>query len=212
MNKKIIVFLILLLPISTTCAAIQTVESVDAKSVIGYSSSSVVENGLRIKIGSYYDVRAFLEYDISGLVLEEGETVTLDIVNMSNGDGEGEIGVIDIYSYYGDGSVTVDDFDAGTYYKSFDALGVWTVTYGDGWTSSEYLVNESIDVTGIILDAIANGQSYIGFRLSTLTSDRYTLSYTPTLTIVPEPMTMLLLGLGGMMIRRKKQKLISNIE
>lgn len=179
----------------------------DAKCVRVDTEDSYLLNSLFIKKGGTMEDRAFLEYDISGLSLAAGDVVTLEIVDMIALDHEDPVGVVDVYSYYGDGEITADDFDAGgdEAYYSFYAPGEYAeIEIGEGIIMTGYFESESIDVTSIILDAIANGQQYVGFRLSTLTADRYTLSYVPTLNIVPEPCTLVLLGLGGLLLRKSK--------
>ena len=199
-------YAIMLIVVSLANASIITIEATDSAGVRTINGLYGVLDGLVIKIGSNYEDQTFLEYDISGLSLTADDIVTLDIVGLRNFDYDDPAGVVDVYSYYGDGEVTVDDFDAGTYLRSFEAAGEmvpidlgWMITY-------DYYTDISIDVTALILDAINAGESYIGFRLSTLTSDRYDLGANllpiPVLTIVPEPGTMVLLGLGGLVLRR----------
>jgi len=63
----------------------------------------------------------------------------------------------------------------------------------------------SIEVTSVVQTAIASGDQFIGFRLSTETDDMFFMGYSigvpdPVLTVVPEPATFLLLGLGSLVL------------
>ena len=192
-----------------------TINAVDLDCFRGENENLYESSTLLISYGVWenwvFDDRVFLEYDISGLSLAAGDTVTLDIVDMVVSDPGGSVGVVDVYSYYGDGEIGVDDFDAGgnDAFYSFYAPGEYAEREILGEIVTGYLESESIVVTDIILDAIADNQQYVGFRLSTLTSDRYALGVNllpvPVLTVVPEPCTLALLGLGGLLIKRKRK-------
>jgi hypothetical protein len=95
-----------------------------------------------------------------------------------------------VFTFAGTGTVTPDLFNAGTLFTSFatDQVGLDTV---------------AVDVTAAVDVAIAAGDAFLGFRLSTATSDRYLLGppYTPAgptldVSAVPAPPALVLLGLG----------------
>jgi hypothetical protein len=81
-------------------------------------------------------------------------------------DPGGPPGIIDVFTYSGDGMITADEFFAGTLFTSFSNNGSGTV---------------SVDVTEAVR---ASESNFLGFRLSTTTSDRYDLG---SIAGLPEP-------------------------
>jgi len=112
---------------------------------------------------------------------------------------------IDVFTYTGDGLLSLDDFNAGSFFTSFEY-------------SLEPFIN--LDVTDFIKDSYANGDDFAGFNFqfaipSTIPMDGPYLSFNSleippaadlTITPIPEPASMLLLGLGGLLIRGKKEE------
>jgi hypothetical protein len=101
-----------------------------------------------------------------------------------------------VYSYFGNGIITVDEHAAGTFFTSFNL------------NTSQLL---RIDVTSLVQNAINANQQYVGFRLSTPGGpDRYAtgpasgLPY-PLLNVVPEPssIALLLTGVTALFGRRR---------
>jgi hypothetical protein len=99
-----------------------------------------------------------------------------------------------MFTFAGTGTVTPDLFNAGTLFTSVgtDQAGLDTV---------------AVDVTAAVEAAVAAGDAFLGFRLSTATSDRYLLGppYTPagpTLQVgaVPAPSSVALVGIGALVL------------
>jgi hypothetical protein len=139
--------------------------------------------------------RTVLEFDVSSLSGTPLELVTLDL-GMENGWPGPPDGIIDVFTFTGDGIVTADEFFAG------GPAPFMSVVVGD----VDGIVK--FDVTSAVQTAVMAGDRFIGFRLSTETLDNYFLGGIvqlpePVLTVVPEPVTLLLLGLGGILLRRK---------
>jgi hypothetical protein len=107
--------------------------------------------------------RTVLEFDISELGGIEQAILVLPLRNLNSG---GPIGIIDVFTHSGDGTITADEFFAGTLFTSF-------ANNGDG--------TASVDVTEAVQ---ASESNFLGFRLSTTTSDRYDLG---SLAGLPEP-------------------------
>lgn len=102
--------------------------------------------------------RTVLEYDVGQLDLEQIDSVKL-IIEAGNIDEGGEPGFIDVFTFNGDGIVSQNDFFAGSFFTTFEA--------------SNYLNIVSVDVTDLVTNTIAMGNPFLGFRLSTTTTDRY---------------------------------------
>jgi hypothetical protein len=132
-------------------------------------------------------------------------TIPLTTLDLSFGNldyPEPPDGIIDVFVYVGDGIITTDDFYAGgsTPFTSF--VGENDPEYGYGYIS--------IDVTSAVQDILTASEQFIGFRLSTETDDRFDLGSSigvpdPVMTVVPEPGTVFLLGLGGLVLIRKRK-------
>lgn len=143
--------------------------------------------------------RAILEYDVSGLD-ESVLLVTLDI-SFGNLDYPGlPDGIIDVFTFTGDGVVTASDFYAGGSAPFMSFVGENGPEYG-------YV---SIDVTSAVHDVLAGGGQYIGFRLSTGTTDRFDIGEAidvpnPILTVIPEPATLVIFAIGGLLLRRSRR-------
>jgi Bacterial Ig-like domain (group 2) len=108
--------------------------------------------------------RTVLEFDIGELGGIEQAILELPLRNIDSG---GPPGIIDVFTYSGDGIITADEFFAGTLlFTSFSNNGSGTV---------------SVDVTEAVQ---ASESNFLGFRLSTTTSDRYDLG---SIAELPEP-------------------------
>jgi hypothetical protein len=152
-----------------------------------------------LSINQSIEDRTVIEFDLRGLSAGVAAAeLDLELRNLGPVPG-----AIDVFTFAGTGTVTPDLFNAGTLFTSFgtDQVGLESV---------------AVDVTAAVQAAVAAGDSFLGFRLSTTTSDRYFLGppYTPAgpaldVTAVPEPSSLTLAGLGalGLLIyswRRRK--------
>jgi hypothetical protein len=147
--------------------------------------------------------RTVTEFDI-GALSGAIPSATLDLP-LKNID-PGVVGTIDVFTFSGNGIVTPDLFSEGTYFTSF--------------TNSQSSF-EHVDVTSAVQSAVDAGVRFLGFRLSTMTSDRYFLGAIaglpgPTLSVVPEPSSFILTGigllglLGSIRIWEKKGRLLAD--
>ncbi len=179
----------------------------DARRIYNKDESIVlVLDALSVAKYSSYENRSFLEFDVSGLS-ESIPYCTLDLSYGKFFDGAHYIppseSIIDVFAYTGNGVIAVDDFSAGGLQPFTSFIGENNPGIGYGYIS--------IDVTSIIQEAIAIEQQFVGFRLSTETEATFDLGWgigvpDPVLTIIPEPATVLLLGLGGLTLRKRRKK------
>ena len=145
-------------------------------------------NFLAIKNDSLLEDRTVIEFDVSTLSGTVPMT-TLDL-HLRELDEGGPVGIIDVFTFFGDGVIAPDDFFAGTFFTSFPA--------------NEHLQLVHVDVTAAAQASVDAGQEFIGFRLSTITEDRYDFGPTfpggipPTLTVttVAEPASLTVLSIA----------------
>lgn len=171
------------------------IDPADARGIRLYQGELYMLNGLSIHNGVAIHDRTAIEFDISTLPAAIA-LATLDL-GIQNQDPGGPVGVIDVFTYEGDGVIAPEEFYAGDWTLSFPHNGPPGVV--------------SVDVTSIIQDAVDVGQTYVGFRLSTETNDRYFLGAIvglpdPVLTVIPEPAvaTMLAIGSVSLLFRRRR--------
>ena len=122
-----------------------------------------------------------------------GATLNLGMTNIDPGD---PAGTLDVFAFAGDGSVSEDEWDAGSVIHSFSGI--------EGGRSTQ-----TVEISDLLASAVANGDAYLSFNLRTVDTDRYSLNDTidgvtrsisdPTfIDVVPEPSMLpsFILGAG----------------
>jgi hypothetical protein len=143
-----------------------------------------------LSINQSIEDRTVLEFDLRGLAPGVASAVlSLELRNLGPAPG-----AIDVFTFAGTGTVTPDLFNAGSFFTSVgtNPVGLNTV---------------AVDVTAAVEAAVEAGDTFLGFRLSTATSDRYLLGppYTPAgptldVSAVPEPASLALVGIGALVL------------
>lgn len=162
------------------------IDYTDARGIRLFEGDTYLLDFLKVHDGFTIEDRTVIEFDVSrlsGVILQA--TLLLGIDNFDPG---GSIGIIDVFTYVGDGVVTADEFYAGAWYASISFNGDREIV--------------PVDVASFVQCIIDTGEQFAGFRLSTETSDRYLLGEIvampePVLTVIPEPGVLALLTFGG---------------
>ncbi len=203
MKKLLVLLAVLVFTASMVRATVITISPVDAKGIRFIEAQYFVVSYLNVKTSPMLEDRTLLEFNVSGL----SGTILLATLDLSFGNldyPEPPDGIIDVFTYVGDGVVIADEFYAGGTTPFVSFVGENDPEYGYGYG---YI---SIDVTSAVQDVLTAGEEFIGFRLSTETDDRFTVGWSigvpdPVLTVVPEPGTIALLGLGALLLRRRRK-------
>jgi len=182
----------------------------------GFTTSYSVEKLSDYEEGTYYDVRAFYEFNIGNLFSDPNTVIKRAILNtpLSNAQLSGIARTLDLelLGYIGNGDPDLSDFYAGGVIANGS---VFTSPYPPRFARSEI----NFDVTNFIKQRVSNGDNFAGlsirvenfYRNSGSVDLRNYYGQEPTLTIetepVPEPTTIfgsaLALGLGGWLKRKK---------
>ena len=201
MIRKLIVLLAIAALGGSTAKAtmVVTIYPEEARGICGFHNGEgpiTLFNSLSILKGTENRRVSVLEYDVSGLSgKQQPVMLNLWLDNIDEGSPEG---IIDVFTFVGDGVVTADDFYAGGLTPFISFIG------------EDYFCRVTIDVTSVIQDILAANEEFIGFKLSTETMDRFNMGRVcmlpdPVLTVVPEPASVLLLALGGLTLIRRRQ-------
>jgi uncharacterized repeat protein (TIGR02543 family) len=121
-----------------------------------------------LAVKSATEDRSALEYNLTGLSYPVS-SATLDIY-ISNLDPGLPDGVMEFYTYAGDGVIDTSEFSAGSLYTQVTSTG-------DSFTH--------VDFTAAVNMALQNGWTYLGVRISTATADRYWIG--GSIVGLPEP-------------------------
>lgn len=168
--------------------------------------------------GSYYDVRAFYEFNIGNLSSDTNTVIKRAILNtpLSNAElsGGARTLYLNLLGYTGNGIPDLSDFYAG---RVIAAENAFTSPYPPRFPRSEI----NFDVTNFIDEQVRNGNNFAGLsirvenyfpRNSGSVTLRGSYGQEPSLIIetVPEPTTIfgsaLALGLGGWLKRKKSSQ------
>ena len=118
--------------------------------------------------------------------------------DVSSAGWAGNIG----YTYAGAGLTTVWALPAaGTQANVTPSPGGWTGYYAI--SAADTVPPPTSIVAGVQFEGILKGTA-TGTYVFNLTDISWAVQDTFTLTVIPEPMTMALLGLGGLLLRRRK--------
>ncbi len=146
--------------------------------------------------GDTYQDRLLVEFDLSAFSNQELGQVTLDFEIDPLDATEPAVRAFDIFFYASDGTVELGDFGIAADYLD-------TIAYTVGQPGSF-----SIDALAETEDLLAGGDSFIGFRIEPIGSrnpasiiySQPILNIETAISPVPEPATVLLLGLGAVVL------------
>lgn len=145
--------------------------------------------------------RTVMHFDVRGLGAVRNATLNVPVWDQDA--GVMPAGSIDFYAFAGDGTVSSDEWDAGTFFARVSGISA----------ANQVL---TLDVTSLLQGDAAHGQSYMSFVLrpgpppagwtfgpNFWLGDGFAPS--PSLSVtLPEPGTVVLLGLGAALLRRRR--------
>jgi hypothetical protein len=167
-NKQI-VLLMLIVAGSTILAVMyfgdRRVDPVEMRGIREDSYIPILLNFSAIKETSRFELkdRTVAHFDITPLTGDFSDsTLNIGILNL---DPEPPPGILDVYVFSGDGTVSTDELNIGSLFHSFSGLSgvVQTLT---------------VDISELLTTANLNGDSFISFNLRALNTDRYSLQST----------------------------------
>jgi hypothetical protein len=127
-----------------------------AKGIRNVGSGSFLLDFLAIKTGT--EDRAVLEYNIEKVGrLVKRVVLKIPVVDLDEG---GDTGIIEVFAFEGGREIKTNDFYAGKRIARVEAPDDESIR---------------VDVTVAVKQAVNAGRRFIGFRLSTETTDRYFL-------------------------------------
>lgn len=149
---------------------------------------------------AYKDI-VIVEYDLSPFAGQTLAEVTLDFEVEALDLAEPQLRAFDLFTYSGNGTADLGDFSRGATY-------VDTVGYTVGTTGSF-----SIDVLAEAEAILAGGGAFLGVRVdpigsrnpASLIAATAVLNVSMSITPIPEPATILVLGLGSAVLLRKRR-------
>jgi len=125
-----------------------------------------------VKLGT--EDRTIAHFDISGIGSVASASLNIGIgsvasaslnIGIGNIDPNAPDGTLDVYSFAGDGVVSVDEWTAGGLINTFTGLG-------------SNLETLTLDITSLLTGAAAAGDNYLSFNFRTTSDDRYWLNHT----------------------------------
>lgn len=143
---------------------------------------------------SYREDRAILEFDLGSFVGQSLEQAMLDFEIHVNNAGGSQFREFDLFVYSGNGMADLFDFAiAGTL--------VATV----GYSVPDHYGTFNLDILGTAQEILDGGGSFVGVRVDPIGSDNFpSILSNSSFTVVPEPATVCLLGLGTLALLRKR--------
>lgn len=141
------------------------VDPVDMRGIRETSINPILLNFSAIKETSGFELidRTVAHFDISSLMGDvSGSTLNIGILNL---DPNAPTGILDVYVFAGDGTVSRDELTMGSLFHSFSGLsGVFQTL--------------TVDISALLSEANLNGDSFLSFNLRATDSDRYFLQST----------------------------------
>lgn len=141
------------------------IDPVSMQGVRETSNNRILLNFSAIKESSNFDLkdRTIMHFDIGPLLGDfSGSTLNIGVLNLDAGPPPG---VLNVFTFAGDGTVSTDQFAVGSLYHSFSNITGATQTL-------------SVDISELLKAAHRNGDSFVSFNLRAPDTDRYSLQST----------------------------------